>query len=258
MDLLKTIIIAIVQGLTEFLPVSSSGHIILFSEITGYEQSSYTLGLFLHLGTLVAVVIALFPSVKALFKPPYKKLVLLIVATIPSAVVGLLIRDLVDELFSDGKVLPFTFLLTGVLLFISQSIRLKNSPLKLKSSLIMGLGQTFALLPGLSRSGTTIASGLFSGADKDEVGEFSFLMSIPIIAGGCLVEVIKLYSSPSGLGAITIPDLLVGMLVSALVGVLVVKKMLDIVSKRSFTAFILYLTVLSAVCFVNYYLLPIW
>lgn len=257
MDIIKAIILGIIQGITEFLPVSSSGHIMLIEDITGFSSDSLFMGLCLHLGTLVSVCIVLRDSIKKLFVPPFKTLAYLILATIPAAVFGILFDDFVNQIFSNGKLLPWTFFLTAVLLYFSQKQGRINENLSLKHSIAMGIGQTFALLPGLSRSGTTIACGLFAKGKREDVAEFSFLMSIPIIAGGSLVQFYKLLTGDFTISEGIIP-VLVGMLVSAVVGLVVVKKMLDIVKKGNFKPFVIYLSILSAICFVNYYLLPIW
>lgn len=257
MEILKVVFLGIVQGLTEFLPVSSSGHLILAEEITGASVDSVFTSLILHLGTLVAVCIATWDSIKKLFKPPYKTLLFLIIATIPSAILGLLLEDFLDTVFSNGKILPFTFFMTAILLYLSSKIKPKQKPFTLSNSIFMGIGQTFALLPGLSRSGTTIACGILSGAKREEIAEFSFLMSIPIILGGSLVKIYKLCSSPVQI-TIDFAPLIAGFLSATLVGFIVIGKMFKIVKKGNFKPFCIYLTVLSLVCAVNYYLLPLW
>lgn len=258
MEILWAVILGIVQGLTEFLPVSSSGHLLLVEDIAKVQTDGLLTMLVLHLGTLVAVCIVMWDNIKKLFCPPYKNLLYLILATIPSALIGLLLSDTIDTIFSDGKILPFTFLLTSILLFLCQKVRTRTSIFGAKHATFMGIGQTFALLPGLSRSGTTIACGIMSGADKEKVGDFSFLMSAPIILGGTLVNLYKVFSANVESSAISIPTLLIGMLTACIVGLISIKKMLTLVKKARFTPFCIYLLVLSAVCFVNYYLLPIW
>lgn len=257
MEIIKAILLGLVQGITEFLPVSSSGHIILVNDIMGFSTDSLFMGLCLHLGTLVSVCIVLRESIKKLFRPPFKMLIYLIIATIPAGVIGILLDDIVSSIFSDGKILPWTFFLTGALLLLSQKQKITNQNFSIRHSVIMGIGQAFALLPGLSRSGTTIACGLYAKGKHEDVAEFSFLMSIPIIAGGALVQFYKIVKGDSVITEGVIP-LLLSMLVSALVGFIVVKKMLEVVKKGSFGPFVIYLFTISAICFINYYLLPIW
>lgn len=258
MEFLIATLFGIIQGLTEFLPVSSSGHLLLFQDITGYNSNGLFISLVLHAGTLVSVCIVLWDKIKALFAPPYKTLIYLVIATIPSAILGVLLSDLIDSVFSSGKILPLTFFLTSVLLFLCQKVKNKTNSLSIKTSLFMGIGQTFALLPGLSRSGTTIACGLFAKGNKKVVGEFSFLMSIPIILGGLIVNLYKLTRSSALTLDFSIPALLVGALTSCVVGLMSVKKMLNLVNKGKFTPFCVYLLILSIICAINYYLLPLW
>ena len=258
MEIFWAILLGIVQGLTEFLPVSSSGHLLLMEEISGMQTNTLLTMLVLHFGTLVAVCIVSWENIKKLFRPPYKTLIYLIIATIPSCLLGLLLSDTIDSIFSNGKILPFTFLLTSVLLYLAQKTRIRTRNFGAKTATIMGIGQTFALLPGLSRSGTTIASGIMTGANRKEVGEFSFLMSAPIILGGTIVNLYKVFSTPTVGVSISIPPLVVGMLTACIVGFVSIKKMLDIINKSNFTPFCIYLVLLSVICFVNYYLLPIW
>ncbi len=258
MEILWAVILGIVQGLTEFLPVSSSGHLLLVEDILGVQSNGLITMLVLHLGTLIAVCIVMWDSIKKLFRPPYKTLLYLVIATIPSALLGFLLSDTIDSIFSSGKILPFTFLLTAVLLYLCQKVRTRRQDFNAKSALAMGIGQTFALLPGLSRSGSTIASGMLLGTDREKVGEFSFLMSIPIILGGTLVNVYELLSTPALSYTVLVPPLLVGMLTACVVGLVSIKKMLEFIKKSNFTPFCIYLVTLSIICFVNYYLLPIW
>ena len=257
MEIIKSIFLGIVQGLTEFLPVSSSGHLLLVQEITRTSIDSIFMSLILHLGTLLAVCIATWDSIKKLFKPPYKTLVFLIIATIPSAILGLLLEEFLDTVFSNGKILPFTFMATAVLLYLTSKIKQKQKPFSLSHSIFMGIGQTFALLPGLSRSGTTIACGILSGAKRENVAEFSFLMSIPIILGGSLVKIYQLISS-STLITFEPAPIVAGFLSATLVGFIVIGKMFKLIKRGNFKPFCIYLTVLSLVCAVNYYLLPLW
>ena len=206
MDILQGIIIGIVQGLTEFLPVSSSAHLVFIQNILGVE-SSLAFDTFLHLGTLIAVVwffrydiykmiqswiLSLLDIVQGRFKEgfyedPYKRLAwYVILATIPVGIVGVLFEDSVDALFAGALYVPAFFLfVTGTILYLSQRMPSGNvnyDNITKKEALFMGLGQACAILPGLSRSGTTIAAGLTIGLDKQFAAKFSFILSIPAIS----------------------------------------------------------------------------
>ena len=207
MDILQAVIIGIVQGLTEFLPVSSSAHLVFAQKLLGVE-SSLAFDVFLHLGTLIAVlwffrwdIIKMLKSwwlsigdiLQGRFRDgfrqdPYKRLAwYVILATIPVGIVGVLFEDSVDALFAGALYVPAFFLfVTGTILYLSQRMTSGNvnlNNISAKESLIMGLGQACAILPGLSRSGTTIAAGLTIGLEKEFAAKFSFILSIPAIFG---------------------------------------------------------------------------
>lgn len=212
MNIIQGIIIGIVQGLTEFLPVSSSAHLVFVQNLLGVE-ASLAFDTFLHLGSLLAVlwffrgdIIQMLKSWwlsigdilqhrfrQGLIDDPYKRLAwYVILATIPVGIVGVLFNDAVESLFAGALYVPAFFLfVTGTILYLSQrmnsgEINFKN--IGPKESLVMGLGQACAVLPGLSRSGTTIAAGLVMGLDKEFAAKFSFILSIPAILGAFLLQ----------------------------------------------------------------------
>ena len=265
MDIFDAIILGFVQGLTEFLPVSSSGHLSLTQSILNVRCDTVFFSLSVHLGTLVAVCAVFYKDIVALFKKPYKNLLLLLVATIPAGAVGVLFESTLSEFFSSTTILIYTFLATAILLFIAQNVKSKKSisTIGYPSALLMGIGQAFAILPGLSRSGTTIAVGLLCKKRRDEVAKFSFLMSIPIILGGVLLKSIHLGVSISqgvpisALGIDILPTIIAS-IVAGLSGYLSIKWMLRLINKAEFTSFSVYLVILSLVVFVNSYVVPMW
>lgn len=265
MSILHAIILGIVQGLTEFLPVSSSGHLALFQSILGVKGDTLFFGLMVHLGTLVAVCSVFFKDIIALFKKPYKNLLQLVVATIPACAVGVLFEGYIDEIFASEEILIYTFLASSILLFVAQRVRRKKQSryITYPTATFMGLGQALAILPGLSRSGTTMAIGILSGKRREEVAKFSFLMSIPVILGGAILKAISVGISISegvplaSLGIDIIPTL-VASIFAGLSGYVSIKWMLDIVKRCNFTGFSIYLFVLSLVVFVNSYVVSMW
>ncbi len=261
----KSAILGTVQGLTEFLPVSSSGHLTLLQQILSYDLGAggmMFVNVLLHLGTLFAVIAVFYKDIFALFRKPFKNLLLLIVATIPAGVVGLLFNDKIESLFDPNSNaawlcwLAVFFALTALLLltaeFVSQRKK-KTQPLGWKHALPMGFMQAAALFPGISRSGSTIAAGVVSGAKRDDVAKFSFLMSIPVILGSLLIEVIHLVSPGEGveiaIGTNEIVGMIVGVVFSAVSGFFAIKIMLKVIGKANYKWFALYLVILSLVCF---------
>lgn len=250
MEIWKAAILGIVQGLSEFLPISSSGHLLFFERILDVdtEGSDLFLGVMLHAGTLAAVLVNFFPQIVQLFQNERKKGVFLILATIPAALVGFFLGDFIDSVFFGIQWLWLFFALTALLLFLSAK-RLKRGyllrPLETKSALAIGFAQAFAVLPGLSRSGTTIAAGLFCGLSKEEAADFSFLLSIPIIAGAVAAEFFKGLFGNFAIG-ISWQCLAVGSLCAAVFGFLSVRFMRKALTPKNLCCFSVYLLILAA------------
>ena len=261
----KSIILGTVQGLTEFLPVSSSGHLTLFQQILRYdlgETGMMFVNVLLHFGTLIAVIAVFWRDILALFKKPFKTLLMLIVATIPAGVVGILFNGDIEALFDPNANaawliwLAIFFALTALMLLVTEFVasrQKKTSPLSWKHSVPMGLMQAAALFPGISRSGSTIAAGVISGAKRDEVAKFSFLMSIPVILGSLAVEVYHLIKPAEGvavaIGTGEIIGMVVGVVFSAVAGFFAIKLMLKVIQKSNYKWFVVYLVALSLTCF---------
>lgn len=245
MNIWQSAILGLIQGLTEFLPVSSSGHLLLVRRMMGLGEISAAFDIFLHLGTLVAVIICLRREVLGVVKSP-KRLGLLAVATLPAAAAGLLLGGFIDDFFYGGNYLYITFLATAALLLsceIIETVRARKGKtlngIKFENAAAMGMMQAVALIPGLSRSGCTIFGGVVSGAERREVAAFSFLMSVPIILGGVILS----------FSAIDVSwyILLAGLVSSFTGGMLSVKVMFKVIGKANYKWFSLYLAVISIV-----------
>jgi len=242
------LILAIVQGISEWLPISSSGHLVLFQEILNYHPG-LMFDVAVHFGTLMAVFVyfgrEITDIVEALLKRKWKsengKLGLLIlVATIPAVIIGLLFKDLFEQAFSSLSVVAICFGITALFLIIA-SLDFGKNRKQLPSwidALWIGLAQAFAILPGISRSGSTIASGLLRGLDGRSAMKFSFLMSIPVIFGAGIVEIGNNRLSP---------DLIWATLVTFVVGLLTIHWLLKFIAndKRNLRWFALYLILLA-------------
>ena len=271
MDIIQGIIIGIVQGLTEFLPVSSSAHLVFIQKILGV-QSSLAFDTFLHLGTLIAVmwffrydiykmILSWLSSIRDIlrgrfregfYSDPYKRLAwYVILATIPVALVGVLFEDSVDALFSGALYVPAFFLfVTGTILYLSQRMtsgEINYNTITKKEALFMGLGQACAILPGLSRSGTTIAAGLTIGLNKEFAAKFSFILSIPAILGAFLLQAKDIGSS---MDANFLPVFL-GFIASIIAGYMAIKWMLDLIQNKSLDIFAYYCWVIGILVFMG-------
>ena len=242
--------LGIVQGLTEFLPISSSGHILLFERLLGVNTggADMFLGIVLHAGTLFAVMAVYFKKLLSLFRPPFSDLVKLIIASLPAALVGIFLGPVIDEVFFGGKFLWVAFALTAVLLALAERKTKRvalYAPIDKRRAFLIGLSQAAAVIPGLSRSGTTLSAAVFSGASREEAADFSFLMSVPVIAGALLVETIKCAKGGISLQAIGFSSLLVGTLFSFVCGLLAIGVMLKAIKKGKYRFFCVYLLLLS-------------
>lgn len=271
MDILSAIIVGIVQGLTEFLPISSSAHLIFIQRILGIE-SSLAFDTFLHLGSLIAVLwffhgdiykmlrawwLSLGDIAKNRFKEgfyedPYKRLAwYVILATIPVGIVGVLFESEVEGLFAGALYVPAFFLfVTGTILYLSQRMDRGNldfSNVGPKEALFMGLGQACAILPGLSRSGTTIAAGLVAGLNKEFAAKFSFILSIPAILGATIFQ---LKDIGGALGSNFLPIAL-GFVAAFIAGYLAIKWVLELIEKRSLDIFAYYCWLVGIIVFLG-------
>lgn len=268
MSIWHAIILGLIQGLTEFLPVSSSGHVALFQGIFGINDEDIALffTIILHLGTLVAVCAVLWRDILKMFQKPYSRFGLWVLATIPAGITGVLFEVFnLDEIFlgkNMGIFLSIFFLITAVVLYVTERFvkRQENVlPLCLKTAVPMGLAQAVAVLPGISRSGSTICAGTLAGCKSDEVASFSFIMSIPVIVGSFLVELAlglksgEIQNSFASGGATLAWSVALGFIVSALAGLFAIKVMLRIIKKANYKWFSLYLVLLSVTCFILHF-----
>ena len=252
MTLIKAAILGVIQGLTEFLPVSSSGHLVLAQKVLNLTGDYTTFDILLHFATLVAVVVVLWKDIVEILKKPFQKLTLsLIIATIPAVVLALLFEDALKEAFS-GKFLAVSFLITGLVLLLAEWLASKQTQKKtevgLFDALIIGLCQAVALLPGVSRAGMTLSGGLARHIDRVKAAKFSFLMSVIIILGSSGYEGLKLIGEPLDIG---FAPLIVGMVAAAISGFFAVKGLLKLISSKKLTGFAIYVFVLAALVFVD-------
>ncbi len=256
LDLFQVLFLAVVQGLTEFLPVSSSGHLVLAGSWIGTTSPGLFLPILLHLGTLAAVLIVYRADVRGLiadlFAKRFGEIGLLIVATIPTVFVGLLLHSAIDEAFGDARAAACGLLFTAAVLWFSDSLRKRNlvskqsgrTELTLRDAIVMGCAQAIAIMPGVSRSGSTIGAGMMLGIRPDRAARFSFLMSIPAILGATILEAKGLFGSSTSGASLGIP--IAGMVVSALVGLIALRLLLAFLARGAFRWFAVYCALLGA------------
>ncbi|MCL1924476.1 MAG: undecaprenyl-diphosphate phosphatase [Defluviitaleaceae bacterium] len=255
MTIIEALILGIIQGIAEFLPISSSGHLLLVQRIFGIEDNLLTFTIIVHIGTLIPVLIIYFNRVSGLIKKPFQLLtLLLIIGTLPLVLLALFAGDFVDMIFT-GDFIAFGFLITAIVLLITDKIFEGTKDIKdltKKDALLVGLFQAVAIIPGISRSGSTILGGVLTGANKKTAANFSFLLSIPAIMGGMTLEIIRLIREDiPDIGFFFTAPVLIGFFTSMIAGFFAIKIMLALVVKNKMKYFAYYLLVLSLFIFVD-------
>ena len=244
----EAILLGLVQGAGEFLPISSSGHLLLLEKL-GIGEEDLFFNICLHLGTLLSVLVCMRYSVADLFRRGNGRLRLyILVACLPTVLFALLFKYLAPSLV-DGAYLPLGFAVTAALIFISEKLApAQNACLSYKNTLLTGVFQGIAVLPGISRSGATIAALRLSGVERPRAAEFSFLLSLPVIIGSALYEGTEL-AVTGGLQEVSVLPLLLGMAAAFCSGCAAIKLFLALVRKRSSLPFAFYTAALAVVSF---------
>ncbi len=249
MTIWVAIILGLVQGLTEFLPVSSSGHLTFFELVFGFSEGSVFYNIILHVATLIALVIVMWKDIVWLIKNPLSKLSFnLIISTLLTGVVGIAM-DLLVGASGNLLIIAIGFIVTAVLLVILNYYvkRQKNigNQIGLKQAIVIGVVQGIAVLPGLSRSGSTLASGVISGASQEQSAKYSFLLSIPIIIFGTIYETYKGFKYGFGFSSQDILPMILGFIVAFVSAILTLKLMFNLIKKDKWLWFSLYLVVFA-------------
>ena len=254
-SIFEAIVLGLVQGVTEFLPVSSSGHLLVIHNIFGSTGSTLGFDVALHTGTLLALVLYFKKDLWQYLvnvgrnNPIGREARLLIYATVPAAVGGFLFSDYIDNKFRAALVVAITLFTVGVLMLVvdRNNEKAKTEKVNTKQGMIIGFSQALALVPGVSRSGITMVSGIFSGLNRAEAARFSFLLAIPIIAGSALGIILKDPGSVTGSGSI---ELFVGVVSAFLSGILAIKFFLRVVSRVGLKPFAIYRMLLAVIVIV--------
>lgn len=260
MNLLQAAVLGLIQGFTEFIPVSSSGHLVLLHEALGVTGTGLTFDVALHLGTLIALIIFFWKELTALAislfqKTKYTSLArLLLLATIPAVIAGVLLEGLAETAFRSPVLVAVNLAVFGVIMLAAERYARRIQPkTKLKSTrtgqaLAMGFAQALAIVPGVSRSGSTITAGLFAGMDRVAATKFSFLLGVPIITGAS-AKVLLEDSAVSQIGAEP-AIFIVGITTAFLAGLLAIKFLLGYLAKHSLAVFAYYRLGLAALTLV--------
>jgi len=249
MNLIEVLILAIVQGITEWLPISSSGHLALIQHLMQeYNPEWVFFDVILHVGTLFAVLVAFRKDIirilKAVARLDFKteggKLALyIVVGIIPTAIIGFLFQDTFESFFSNLTAVGLAFLFTGGLLYASKLRKNKNRPLNYLDTLLIGTAQGIALIPGVSRSGATISTGLLRRVQREKAFQYSFLLFIPAVIGATIGKSIKEWNNLAA-ADIDIVSIFFGLIVTTIVSYIFLKLLYKIVVKERFHVFAYY------------------
>lgn len=295
MSLFEAIILGFIQGVAEFLPVSSSGHLAIFKNFFGLNEAGIAFDILLHVGTLVAVFICFWSDIWELIvggfgividvcknigryfsnlfnknnkeykmkeyieiiSTPFRRYVMLIIiATIPTGIMGIVLKDMIEAVSATLIVPGICLLMTSIILLIADNAKDGNedeSNVSYKKAGFVGICQGFATMPGISRSGTTVTACLLVGMDRAFAVKFSFIVSIPAILGAAVLDIPDLFKE--GITSSDMINYVAGTLVAAVVGYVCIKTMLQIVRKKKFKVFSIYCAIMGLVSIVGFFLI---
>lgn len=265
MDLFEAIFLGILQGITEFLPVSSSGHLVLAQALLGRDlETGITFEIVVHFGSFCSIVLYYRKLIGEIIRDVLKSItpqglksgiyktnsnvkfsLFILVSMIPAMIVGFTMRDAIENLFLNPFFVSCMLLITGTLLFSTKFVKNPEGEMTLSRSLMMGIAQAFAIIPGISRSGSTISVGLFAGIKREEVANFSFLMVLPVLAGAMLLAVMDLMET--GIETAAIFVLITGFLASFLSGYLALSYLVALLKREKFFYFSYYCWIVGIV-----------
>ncbi|MGM0601726.1 MAG: undecaprenyl-diphosphate phosphatase [Bacillota bacterium] len=255
MSLFQAVFLGLIQGLTEFLPISSSGHLVLFQHFFKIKDNQMLFNVFLHLGTLIPIFIIFWIEIKEIIllkKNRRRETIYILLAVIPTGIIGILFEDFFESLFSNPLSTGFMLLITGMILFITEKYSSGNKEienLKFWQPVVVGLAQSGAIIPGISRSGSTIAASLLQGLNRKSAARFSFLISIPVIGGAGILQLKDI--SASGLGSLNITLILAGVISAALSGFFAIKFLLKILKEGKLIYFSYYCWIIGIIVIIS-------
>ena len=265
-EILKVIVLGIVEGITEWLPISSTGHLILVDEFLKLKASDDFKEMFdvvIQLGAILAVIVIYFKKLWPIDRENDRhkvmwnkeKLVLwgkILIACVPAAIIGILFDDVIDKIFYNPYVVSITLIVYGIAFIVIETLHKGKefkitdlSKMTIKTALIIGVFQVLALIPGTSRSGATIVGAMLIGTDRTTAAEFTFYLAIPVMLGASLLKVAKFVVGGGILGTAEIVYLLVGMAVAFIVSVVVIKFLMSFIKKHDFKVFGIYRIILG-------------
>ena len=261
-EIFKAIVLGIIQGIAEFLPISSSAHLIIFPYLFGWEESGIAFDVALHFGTMMAIIVVFFKDWWNLFigavtdikdkkkSTNGKMFWYLVIATIPAVIAGLLLDDVIESVVRGNLwIIASSLAIMGMLIFLGDKWasrhykkETKFEDISLKQALLVGVSQAFAIIPGFSRSGTTILGGRLLGISKEAITKFTFLLSVPVICGATILKVGDLSLTK---------EVIIGVISSFAAGLLTIKFLLNYIKKHDFSVFAFYRVILAIIVLVK-------
>ncbi len=250
LELIKAIFLGALQGLTEFLPVSSSGHLVLGSELLNFQEQGLAFDVFLHLGTLISVCIVFRKELAAMVSAPFAVIrgsadeelkryflwdIYVVVATLPAVGAGLFLKDSIEGIFTNILLVYCMLFVTGIIMTVTPYIKERKVSLNCPRALLIGCAQAMAIFPGLSRSGSTIFTGMLLGVNRETVARFSFIMSIPAILGAVVLQSSDLLQNPPDSGSLVV--IVAGTIASAIAGYFAIVLLLNVIRRNKLQYF---------------------
>lgn len=254
MNIFQAIILGLVQGITEFLPVSSSGHLVFFQKILGVQGDVISFDIAVHLATLVAVFAVFWDDICMMVRRPFSKFpIYIVIATLPAIAFAIIFKDLIKELFETGRFLSLEFFMTGVIMLYAENKKCgykRLADINIKDALFIGTAQAVAILPAVSRSGFTISGALVRGLDRRFAAKFSFILSIPAILGSAVFDIKDVADAEFKLSIGIIP-LIAGMLAAGISGYFAIKYMLKVLREGDLKIFSYYVFGLAIIVLID-------
>lgn len=243
MTIYDALILGIIQGLTEFLPISSSGHLVIGQEVLGVSVPGNSFEVIVHIGTLFSVLLVFWRDIYKIIrslntKQTQRYVLALVIGTMPAAIVGIFFGDLFSAAYESIRVVASALLFTGIMLLATKFIKPKQNDVNIRNGFLVGLSQALAIIPGISRSGITISLGVFLGIAPEKAAKFSFLLAIPAIAGAGIITALD----ASNTDVLTIPFLvgMVGFISSLIIGWISLKVLIGLIKTGKFHWFGIY------------------
>ncbi len=248
MTIFEAVLLGIIQGLTEFLPISSSGHLVIGQKVLGISIAGNVFEVVVHLGTLGSVLIIFWPDILQLIKSTnsaatQKYIFAIVIGTLPAIIIGFLFKDVISEAFENIRIVAVTLMITGIILLTTKFIKTKLKDIGNGSALLVGIAQAMAIVPGISRSGITISLGMHLGIAPEKAAKFSFLLAIPTIIGAGLLTGLDLNESSEP--TLSWSVLIVGFLSSLIIGWISLKWLLGLIRSGKFHWFGVYCVLLG-------------